>query len=361
MRKISLLGIAGVMLLNAISLSACGGNNSSSVVAETEKVEPLDLTGNWVQSGKEGEKDTYQAGFIKDGVIEIYWITDGGNSHSLYWAGSYDAPTDDSKEYRWESQNDRIKTDSALLSSQDDTKTFSYKDGKISYKMSIQGQESTITLVQTETDYSSFSAPGGHSGRAQDGEQIELKDSGYSFYQSGNTVLVYYAAEIYNPNEKYAIEYPSIVVTVKSDDGKILTTDEATFRGIAAQDTVVYGNYLTYEGEPGTQVDISVKNGKDDYMYQEGSDIIRQDQLAITNVSENINSNTRSYTGEITNNSTVDLDFGGVDIIFKKDGKLVGGYTSPVMEIASGQTLPFEVENYSGFSDYDLYEIYGLQ
>lgn len=96
-------------------------------------------------------------------------------------------------------------------------------------------------------------------------------------------------------------------------------------------------------------------------MYQEGSDIIRQDQLAITNVSENINSNTRSYTGEITNNSTVDLDFGGVDIIFKKDGKLVGGYTSPVMEIASGQTLPFEVENYSGFSDYDLYEIYGLQ
>ena len=181
------------------------------------------------------------------------------------------------------------------------------------------------------------------------------------FYQSGNTVLVYYAAEIYNPNEKYAIEYPSIVVTVKSDDGKILTTDEATFRGIAAQDTVVYGNYLTYEGEPGTQVDISVKNGKDDYMYQEGSDIIRQDQLAITNVSENINNNTRSYTGEITNNSTVDLDFGGVDIIFKKDGKLVGGYTSPVMEIASGQTLPFEVENYSGFSDYDLYEIYGLQ
>lgn len=123
----------------------------------------------------------------------------------------------------------------------------------------------------------------------------------------------------------------------------------------------MYGNYLTYEGEPGTQVDISVKNGKDDYMYQEGSDIIRQDQLAITNVSENINSNTRSYTGEITNNSTVDLDFGGVDIIFKKDGKLVGGYTSPVMEIASGQTLPFEVENYSGFSDYDLYEIYGLQ
>ena len=44
MRKISLLGVAGVMLLNAISLSACGGNNSSSVVAETEKVEPLDLT-----------------------------------------------------------------------------------------------------------------------------------------------------------------------------------------------------------------------------------------------------------------------------------------------------------------------------
>ena len=55
---------------------------------EEEVAEPLDLTGNWAQKEKEGS-DSFQAGYIEDGIIELFWIMDGGDTHMLYWSGSY--------------------------------------------------------------------------------------------------------------------------------------------------------------------------------------------------------------------------------------------------------------------------------
>lgn len=66
----------------------------------------LDLTGNWEEKDK---GDSYQAGYIKDGEIVIYWVSDGGDTKSLYWAGSYIAPTDNAEPYTWNSENDKEK------------------------------------------------------------------------------------------------------------------------------------------------------------------------------------------------------------------------------------------------------------
>ena len=62
-------------------------DNSTASANESEEIP--DLSGNWEQEGK-GE--SYQAGYISDDVIEIYWITD--DSKALYWSGSYEAPTE---------------------------------------------------------------------------------------------------------------------------------------------------------------------------------------------------------------------------------------------------------------------------
>lgn len=88
----------------------------------------LDLTGNWEEKDK---GDSYQAGYIKDGEIVIYWVSDGGDTKSLYWAGSYIAPTDNAEPYTWNSENDKEKTGSALLASGDDTKKFTYEMVKL--------------------------------------------------------------------------------------------------------------------------------------------------------------------------------------------------------------------------------------
>ena len=110
----------------------------------------LDLTGNWEEKDK---GDSYQAGYIKDGEIVIYWVSDGGDTKSLYWAGSYIAPTDNAEPYTWNSENDKEKTRSALLASGDDTKKFTYENGEITYKASALGTTKKMHFVRTDTNY----------------------------------------------------------------------------------------------------------------------------------------------------------------------------------------------------------------
>ena len=110
----------------------------------------LDLTGNWEEKDK---GDSYQAGYIKDGEIVIYWVSDGGDTKSLYWAGSYIAPTDNAEPYTWNSENDKEKTGSALLASGDDTKKFTYENGEITYKASALGTTKKMHFVRTDTNY----------------------------------------------------------------------------------------------------------------------------------------------------------------------------------------------------------------
>lgn len=370
--------LALAIILGTTVMLGCGGGTeskqpqqetSAGVQNETkaeenadsveEVVEPLDLTGNWAQKGKEGS-DSFQAGYIKDGVIELFWISDGGDTNMLYWSGSYEAPTSADDEYAWESVNDKIKTDSALMASGDDTKTFNYKNGEISYEVSIMGQTGTITLVRSDNDYTSFAPAGGSSGEAQDGQQIELVESGYSLDANDGYVSVYYAVKIHNPNEEYAIDFPKIQITAKSEDGKILKTEEQVLNSIAANDTIIYGNKVSYEGEEADSVEISVSNGKDDYMHQSGSGVIRQEQLAISNVSENVGEYETTYTGEVTNNSTEDLSTVAVIVIYKNGDEMIGGDATYVDDLSSGATKPFEISEYSNL-EYESFEIYALQ
>ena len=198
--------------------------------------------------------------------------------------------------------------------------------------------------------------------KEQGKQKIELVDSGYSVGRSGNYVTVNYAVKIHNPNDEYAVMFPTIVITARSADGAILTTDSQILNGIAAGDTVLYGNEVFYEGAVPATVEISVKTENNDYTYvlQDGSEYIRQDQLVISNVSEHSGSLYKTITGEITNNSSEDLNAVVVIVIFKEKGKMKGGIRTYLQQLDSGDTVPFEVQNDSDV-DYDSYEVYGMQ
>lgn len=123
-----------ITLLTAV-LTACGGR--------TEAIS--DLSGTWTSQKSD---DSYQEAVISDNYIEINWIST--DSKSLYWAGTYISPNDAVSEYSWISENDKEKTDSALLASGDDTKEFTYKDGVISYKTSAMGTTTTTKLKKSK-------------------------------------------------------------------------------------------------------------------------------------------------------------------------------------------------------------------
>ena len=76
----------------------------------------------------------------------MYWVAD--DTKALYWAGSFTAPTTADEPYTWDSANDTEKTSSALLASEDATKTFTYKDGTLSYEVTAMGVTKTVTMTK---------------------------------------------------------------------------------------------------------------------------------------------------------------------------------------------------------------------
>ena len=97
--KVAVVGCAGAL---ALTLAGCGppekpegGSDQPTTAQEQtkqeEKAQPLDLTGEWTQSNKNSE-DSYQIATISGETITINWVSNGGDTKSLYWAGSYVAP-----------------------------------------------------------------------------------------------------------------------------------------------------------------------------------------------------------------------------------------------------------------------------
>lgn len=125
-----------LVMMFTLSLTACGG---------TKPKDPPDLTGQWKQTNSNSD-DSYQTATISGNVIEVYWYTESDQTSALYWAGTFEAPATSEEPYTWDSVNDKEKTSTAILASGDDTKTFTYKDGQISYSVTALGVTTTVTL-----------------------------------------------------------------------------------------------------------------------------------------------------------------------------------------------------------------------
>lgn len=128
-----------------------GGSPAGNSASETSSTkgptptQPPNLAGDWKQSNS-NSSDSYQEATINGSTIEINWVSDGGDTKSLYWAGSFTPPTNATGSYRWTSKNDKSKTDTALLASGDATKDFTYQDGTISYSASALGTTTIMRL-----------------------------------------------------------------------------------------------------------------------------------------------------------------------------------------------------------------------
>lgn len=89
MKKISAFLMAAVL---ALSICACGSAPANNGGEQTkEPASPPDLTGEWKQVNSNSE-DTWQAATISGSEIIINWVSDNGDTKSLYWAGTFVAP-----------------------------------------------------------------------------------------------------------------------------------------------------------------------------------------------------------------------------------------------------------------------------
>lgn len=105
--------------------------------------EPTDLTGTWKSEANEG---AWMEATISADSISVDWVSDEGSTRSIYWVGTYTAPTEPVENYTWVSNRNAEQTDTALLASTDDTKEFTYASGKISYSVSMMGTTTQMEL-----------------------------------------------------------------------------------------------------------------------------------------------------------------------------------------------------------------------
>lgn len=144
---LTLLVLLGMGAVGCAGEPASNGGDSqtSSTEEKSEAPEPVDLTGEWKQTNS-NDPESFQTATITADTIEVFW--NAPDSKSLYWAGTVEVPEDGSTSFAWDSVNDKTKTDSAVLASGDDTKTFAFENGELSYDVTALGTTMTVRLSQ---------------------------------------------------------------------------------------------------------------------------------------------------------------------------------------------------------------------
>lgn len=194
-------------------------------------------------------------------------------------------------------------------------------------------------------------------------KQPELVDSGYTIIQDENYCLIYYSVEIKNPNSEYAIEFPTITLTSKTEDGTIIDTQEQIIHSIAASDTFKYATKTQYEGKKASTVDISVSSGVESYNYIIQDDAVypQTKDFVVNNISNTTNNSIfgdeHIFTGEIINSTKNSYSTLLVCVNLYKDGKLVGGNSTFIDNVTANQTKAFKIEGIPTNIEFDNYEI----
>ena len=371
MRK-KLTGLTALML--SLLLVACGNGNGNSsrgsaedssaseskqeetaqgeTVLEEAKVEPLDLTGLWLKDGKSESESHMVATIRDDGKIGVFFILEDDPEPWTYWVGTYVEPTDDIKEYSWTSES--TYSGNGLLASTDDTKEFTYKEDKISYQVTMEGESRTIELIRGDWDTSAIpdSAFSSVDSSTSDVKEIEIKDS--AWYIDGGC-LKYYIV-LHNPNEKIAVELPSFRITARDADGSVIDTEDQTLSVIyPEQDFYYVFQAFSVDSKP-EKVDFEILP-TEDYNLKDASTLNEFKQLEVINTSEKKD----KFVGEVKNPNDNSYDMAVVLVVGKdSDGNVVYVNSTFINDIEAGATVPFSISNYSDI-DISIVEYYANQ
>ena len=98
----------------------------------------------------------FMIAFIEDGHIIIYQYDLTQGVFMPRWIGSYEAPTEDTDSYTWESINDTEISENYTYAYDDESLTFTYEDGVLSYVKPTSGNTVYFTLLDDTSALDSF-------------------------------------------------------------------------------------------------------------------------------------------------------------------------------------------------------------
>lgn len=119
-----------LLLVLVFSLVGCDDN------------EPTDLTGHWTTADDASSPEMFAS--IADGAIVIQWHDDISGDTALYWKGTFVTEAED--EDNIVSVGDVEAMSHALLASGEESKTFTYEEGEITFDLTMMGITQLIVL-----------------------------------------------------------------------------------------------------------------------------------------------------------------------------------------------------------------------
>ncbi len=183
---------------------------------------------------------------------------------------------------------------------------------------------------------------------------LELKDYGWYANESGygDNIYVNFCGIIYNPNEKLTAEYPEVIVTVKNGDGSIMATEDQMGNAILPGDTITLCGSFSMPGDLTDDAQILFDVEWDEFTTSP-SENVRSSDFSFANVSEHLGSSDNMITGEITNNSDIDVNTANVSIVLRQEGKIVYMENTFVDGLKAGKTKAFEMHSYNDWPEHD--------
>ena len=213
----------------------------------------------------------------------------------------------------------------------------------------------TLLLTGCSGGGSSGTVPGGT--QTSSNGKVSIKMLGASWEELGGYMFVYYSAEVTNGNSQTAGGC-AVTVTSRNQDGKVL--DVSTMDGtglIASGDTIRYSGKTYYVGEAPATVELSIGSP---YGYNNNyGAVARSSELKPTNIAL---INGSKITGDLVNDSSVTPTNVRVSVLFKQNGKYIGGDSTWVNHVQpNGVKAAFEVYIPDCCEGFDSYEVVAAQ
>ena len=332
-------------IVEKIPVEESATSQGGEVSAEVE--EPIDLNGLWIQEDAEA---TYMTATIVEGKIGVFFILENDDTPWTYWVGTYEEPTTADEPYSWTSEN--TYGGNGLMASSADSKVFTYKDGKLTYEVSIQGQTGEVSLVRGDWDTSNIpaSAFGSVNANTEEVLSLEIRDSGWLL--KGGKWLYYYV-RLYNPNDDIVVDLPSFRITARDAAGVLLGTQDQVLSVIYPQQEFVYGFQAFGVDEMPSTVDFQVLE-PEAYNLKRTSAVEPYKQLEV------VNTGVRSdkLVGEVVNHNDYSIDMAAVVAICRDaSGNISEIQGTFVEQLAPGMSTPFElhIDSNAEITNYEIY------
>ena len=218
---------------------------------------------------------------------------------------------------------------------------------------------------KNDNDNSNTTKPGNDAATLPSVIPIITYNSVFSEYLGDNLYQNYFCFTATNPNTTNDFTNGSLTFTYKDSAGNSLGTLKLPLPPIPAGDTITFGTWKPTEGTAAASCTYTYEFSPKGVLVHDDKVLAKHSALVVSDFTRTESSSgSVTYTGKITNTSSINMMAVNVDLYYIKDGKpYLADYTDTITNLAPGETKSFLFASNVVFEmeDYDSLQVIAYQ